>query len=195
MVLSGWLWLFISSKNAVSLPTQSAYQLPVDLSLSRSLWHTTVILEPVLDGAYLQVFPICCDWTQVLQTLHCYRACDKCHIEDYVMRSLKLSFVKGVRKFSLADMSIVLRMVSSRLHWYRVLSKSLRQYMEPCEKRFMFLDGYRVWRELWHLSLGKEAGSTRATENPVYLSCTSVTGPLSLQPWDRVTFPVKYLGT
>lgn len=54
----------------------------------------------------------------------CSRACDTGHIEDYVMRSLKLSFVKGDRKFSLTGMLIVLLTMSSQLGRDRALSES-----------------------------------------------------------------------
>lgn len=105
----------------------------------------------------------------------CCGACDLGHIEGYVMRSLKLSFVKGVRKFSLTDMFLVLT-VSSQLHGDRVLSKSSRWYTEPCERRVIILNGYRVRRELYQLCFEKEARSIQATKNQVSLSHTLVSG-------------------
>lgn len=123
----------------------------------------------------------------------CCRTCDLGHIEGYVMRSLKLSFVKGDRKFSLTDMFLVLT-VSSQLHGDRVLSKSSRWYTEPCERRVIILNGYRVRRELCQLCFEKEAGSIQATKNQVSLSHTLVSG-LCLSPWGRVAFSVKYLCT
>lgn len=104
----------------------------------------------------------------------CCRACDT---EGYVMRNLKLSFVNiSGYSASMIYSFIVLLTVNAQLHRDRVPSKSSRQFTEPCELRFIILNVYRVWRELCHLSLGKEAGSTHATECQVSLSHTSVTG-------------------
>lgn len=123
----------------------------------------------------------------------CCRACDLGHIEGYVMRSLKVSFVKGVRKFSLTDVlspysELTAPWRQGAVQILKVIHRTL--WTESYHSEWLYSAERIVPVVLWEGS-GKYPGNKESSVFVTHLSKWA----LCLPPWGRVAFPVKYLCT